>query len=308
MSKYKIEQYLNLCALTYFDIVNYQKGMNVFDFIEMCFKKTDNMSVFFQNIQKYLYQQDLKVLLNLKIVDYINDNQKSGIVCYCFEDEEDCFIVFRGSELYDPIIYENGWKDWLDNLELFLGITKQQLKAYECFKTIHTNKKIHLIGHSKGGNLALFIGIVCNEERFNQISEIITFNACGFQLEKMNLYEERIQKLTHKLIIIENEMDLISSLFHPIKQPIVVLSNYRKKHWIDYYESHQIWGFKIIKQEFIICDTKKAMNYFKLFNELKEEKKKWLVKQCYRLSENKELLKRIQESIERWVIQNEKNQ
>lgn len=311
MSKYKIEDYLALCALTYFDIEEYQKGMRIFDFIQECMMKTDNLSVFFKNILEYLKKYDLSVLKDLNIVDYVNDNQKSGIVYYCFEDNEDCYVVFRGSELLDPIIHENGWCDWIDNLEIFLGITKQQLKAYEYFKNIHTNKRIHLIGHSKGGNLALFIGIVSSEERFSQIEEIITFNAPQFQLNQMNMYEKRLNDkcLIDKIISIENEMDFVSSLFDSIKKPIYILSNYQGSKGIDFYESHQIWGFKLENNEFIICDSKRNMNFIKRLDQvIQNNQKKWLIKQCFLLSKNKELLKTIQENIERWVIQNEKNQ
>lgn len=309
MSKYRIEDYLALCALTYFDIEEYQKGMKIFDFVQECLMKTDNLSVFFKNMLNYLYKFDLSVLKNLNIVDYMNDNQKSGLVYFCFEDEEDCYVLFRGSELYDPIVYENGWQDWIDNLEIFLGITKQQLIAYEYFKKIHTDKKIHLIGHSKGGNLALFIGVVSNEERFSQIEEIVTFNAP--QLNGMDMYEKRIHDkcLIDKIISIENEMDFVSSLFDSIKQPIYVLSNYQESQGIDFYGSHQIWGFKIENNELIVCDSKRNMNFIKQLNQMiHENQKKWIVQQFFKLSKNKELLKRIQESIERWVIQNEKNQ
>lgn len=309
MSKFKLEQYLVLCAITYFDIENYQKNMNMFDFIQTCMMKTDNLSVFFKNIQEYLYKQDLNVFQHLKITDYVNDNQKSGIVYYCFEDEENCYIVFRGSELIDPIVHENGWQDWLDNLEIFLGITKQQLKAYEIFKRINTNKKIHLIGHSKGGNLALFIGMVCNEERYNQILEIITFNACGFEWDKMSLYNKRIKDMIHKITLIENEKDTISSFFQSIKTPMYVKSRYSRNRLIDLYGSHQIWGFKIENHQFVICESKRKMNTIKLLQQIiQEDQKKWFVRQCFQLSKNKELLKKIQENIERWVILNEKNQ
>lgn len=309
MSKYRIEDYLALCALTYFDINNYQKGMRIFDFIQECLMKTDNLSVFFKNMLHYLNKFDLNVFGNLNIVDYMNDNQKSGIVYYCFEDNEDCYVLFRGSELYDPIVYENGWQDWIDNLEIFLGITKQQLIAYDSFKKIHTDKKIHLIGHSKGGNLALFIGVVCNEERFSQIEEIVMFNAP--QLNGMDMYEKRIHDkcLIDKIISIENETDMISSIFESIKKPIYVVSNYQGNQGIDFYGSHQIWGFKMENNELIVCDSKRNMKLIKQLNQMiQENQKKWFIQQCFKLSKNKELLKRIQESIERWVIQNEKNQ
>lgn len=312
MSKYKNEDYLNLCALTYFDIKDYQKGMKIEEFLKSCFMKTDNTSVFFKNMLHFLKKQDLDNLLDLKIVDYYNDNQKSGLVFIGFENEEDYYVVFRGSELYDPIQYENGWQDWLDNLEIFLGITKQQVIVYELFKNIHTNKKIHLLGHSKGGNLALFIGIVSNSKRFSQISQIITFNAPQFQFDKIDLYKKRIhdQQFLEKIISIENEMDIVSSQFEFLKQPLFVLSNVQKNHWIDFYESHQIWGFKIEKNELVYCKSKRKETYLfdsfiQLFN---ENQKKWFLKQCLELSKNKELLKTIQENIERWVIKNEKDQ
>ena len=77
MSKYRIEDYLALCALTYFDIEEYQKGMRIVDFIQECLMKTDNLSVFFKNTLEYLFKQGYKKVRIDAVVDNIGSNVSS---------------------------------------------------------------------------------------------------------------------------------------------------------------------------------------------------------------------------------------
>ena len=188
MLKYRAEDYAGLCALTYFDIPDFKKGMLFSTYLEQCFLKGCKNSDFYEKLNAYVMKQSFYDFMDWEIVNYVNENNRSGLVFYQFEDKTDCYLIYRGSELYDDVEHENGWEDWLDNLEIWLGITQQQLRAMKYFNELKTSKRLHLIGHSKGGNLALFLGCACNEEKMAQIDEIVTFNAPGLNDDKNPLF------------------------------------------------------------------------------------------------------------------------
>lgn len=315
MSNYKIEDFVPLCALAYFDIHEYQNGMSFESYVKDCLKETDNMSVFFKNLKDFIKQQDLTCFKQLIITDYYNDNQTTGLVYICFEDEENKYYVYRGSELYDPILYVNGWQDWMDNFEIFLGATHQQLKAYELFKKIKKDKPISLIGHSKGGNLVLFLGVVCNSFTQSKIKQILAFNAPQMNETILKTYKNRIQnqEFLDKVICIENQIDPISSMFHSIRKPIIVKSKYIKENISNAYESHQIWGYEMQDGRFIQVQKKgnlpivlnKIVNQF--MDKVSDKNKKRIIHQIIEICKDRKNAEMIQKKIESWVNQVEEN-
>ncbi len=258
MSPFSAEDYANLCALTYFDIPDYRKGMLFSTYFEQCaIQKIEDID-FYKELQAFMVQENYYGFMDLTITDYVNENNQSGLVYYQMEDKENCYLVFRGSELFDAYHNRCGWEDWQDNLEIFLGITHQQLRAYKYFSELKTNKRLHLIGHSKGGNLALFLGCTASEEKLEQIDEIITFNAPGINQDMMKNYEKRIQSLQfqNKVTCYENELDVVSSMFYHVTNPILLKSKVNGLSVNEAYISHQIYSFLKEDNHFVIGSKK----------------------------------------------------
>lgn len=285
MLKYRVEDYASLCALTYLDIPEYRKGMLFSTYVEQCFLKGCKENEFYQRLHEYVMKQNFYEFMDLEIVNYVNENNHSGLVFYQLEDKNDCYLIYRGSELYDAVDHENGWEDWLDNLEIWLGITNQQLRAMKYFNELNTQKRLHLIGHSKGGNIALFLGVACSDEKMSQIDEIVTFNAPGINDDMMMQYKKRIQDIhfKNKILCIENENDPISSMFSHVKEPVLVSSIYKGASVEEAYHSHQIWAYEK-KDGYFVSAAKKSIlprladlvsNHF--VNLLDEENKKKFV-------------------------------
>lgn len=285
MYKYSAEDYASLCALTYFDVPSFRKGMLLSTYIEQLSQMNVKEIDFYTRLYEEIMKSNFYKFMDLEIVEYVNENHQSGLVYYRFEDKENCYLVFRGSEAFDNINHDSGWEDWRDNLEIFLGITHQQLRVIKMFQKLSTNKKIHLIGHSKGGNLALFLGVVCNEEKMNQISEIVTFNAPGINDDMIVNYEKRLNNLSflNKIFCYENEFDPISSLFHHVKAPILLKSKINGLSVMEAYESHQIWSYEKKEDLFVIGNKKSPLAQLanivsnQMFNVMDEESRKKLI-------------------------------
>ncbi len=161
------------------------------------------------------------------IRDVWNDNQQSGVVLYCVETLDCLILMIRGSEIYDHIHNKTGWQDWIDNFHMYLpGPTPQQLVTLQYIEKMEIDKPLYLCGHSKGGNLALFMLLTCSEHIFHKIERVYTFNAPGITNSLWDAYSHRIQdeKFQKKVLLLENEHDCVSSIFHNVKQPLYVKS------------------------------------------------------------------------------------
>ncbi|MEG0095110.1 MAG: Mbeg1-like protein [Erysipelotrichaceae bacterium] len=256
--------YQHLCYLAYFDVLKDALPMRVSSLATLYLKnKTYRKNQFLIEMTTSLYQE-------YWIMDYVNDNHKSGLVLYKISHKQDTILCFRGSESGQTTNKE-GWQDWEDNLDtLFEVATNQQTQAL-----IYINKIVcdHLIlcGHSKGGNLALYCALKVKEEKLACLSQVITFNAPGISmyLKKQNANQIQYLKDKHIVYQIENEYDLVSSLFLPITDPFYVKSN--SKITIDTLKkAHQLDSYKESGKGFVYVDHKKpiAIHTYLLFNEL----------------------------------------
>lgn len=65
-----------------------------------------------------------------------------------------------GSEKLDDVHHRTGWQDWKDNFRMFLkDPTWQQLLALHRIQNTDIQKPFYMCGHSKGGNLSLYIAL-----------------------------------------------------------------------------------------------------------------------------------------------------
>ena len=78
-------------------------------------------------------------------------------------DEETRVIVYSGTD--DSII---GWKE--DFNMMFTFPTPAQKQAIRYLKKYSENKKLYIVGHSKGGNLAMYSTLHIREEVFENIT------------------------------------------------------------------------------------------------------------------------------------------
>ena len=97
-------------------------------------------------------------------------------------------------------------------------------RALESLEKVTKNiDGIHLLGHSKGGTLALYAALKAEEEVFNKIKDIYIFDAPGLP---DSLIEEkrwkRIESITHSFI---PSSSVIGMLFNTTDNAVVVKSS-----------------------------------------------------------------------------------
>ncbi len=126
------------------------------------------------------------------IFDTEKDTQFCAIT-FLFPDGDAC-IAFRGT---DSTI--TGWKENFNML--FSSPVSAQSLSVPYVENVAKKVKgnITLVGHSKGGNLAIYSGTMCNDNTKSKIVEIQSFDSPGFtkefiESEKHIATEEKIAK------------------------------------------------------------------------------------------------------------------
>lgn len=220
----------DLSLLSYFD--TYEENETLKDMILSIRKDTKLIEDYkhdpiFKLNMELLNQVEEDDYEGFYIRDVWDDNQHSGVVLYCVETLDSLILMIRGSEVYDHIHYKTGWQDWIDNFHMYLpGPTPQQLVALQYIKEMEIDKPLYICGHSKGGNLALFMLLTCSEDIFHKIERVYTFNAPGITNSLWDAYAHRIEdeNFQKKVLLLENEHDCVSSIFHNVKQPLYIKS------------------------------------------------------------------------------------
>ena len=145
---------------------------------------------------------NVKIADYVKDIDYVNEKTFYGVVFH-INPFFDC-IVFRGTD--GTLI---SWKENFNTL--FESPTAGQSEAARYLKN-HLGsafKKYYVIGHSKGGNLAIYSSINQDKKLIKRIKRIIVFDAPGFldditKNESYDLIKERLTTYVPKHCIVGN--------------------------------------------------------------------------------------------------------
>ena len=143
-------------------------------------------------------------LAGLKLKECINDGDLRAAL---YEDSTgQATLVFRGTGgTYDA---------WEDNvLGAMESDTKIQKRAADFVKNeCGGYKDIEVTGHSKGGNLAQYVTVTCNE----QVKRCVSFDGQGFGQEFLDKYKEDILKTKDNITCINGYNDFVNILLTPI--------------------------------------------------------------------------------------------
>lgn len=267
MYEFNARDALVLSSLSYFDVLDFNEPKALYEFVNellispkyMDQQRTDLYTL---KTLEFLQQFNYERYQSLMITDIFNDNKQSGLVLQVIEDDEHAFVCFRGSEMLDEEYQRCGWEDWEDNLDIFLSVTAQQLLAlkYVSNHDFH-GKKIILLGHSKGGNLALCLSLICSDELLAQIERVYAFNAPGINPDMLATYKKRSEDQTYldKLNLYENENDVVSAFFMHLKEPQIIASVYDDRNLQQLCHAHQVYGYKMDQDEFVFVKQKSRM-------------------------------------------------
>lgn len=276
--------FYDLSVLSYFDCQD--TGISVSDMVKKILAD-EQLYDDYKDFSDFLRNREL--LKSIKLEDYedmylkelYDDNANSGVVYYIFETEEALFYAFRGSESIDNIHNKTKWQDWKDNFRMFLKHpTYQQLVTLHQVQKTTIDKPFYLCGHSKGGNLALFVALTMRKDLLEKLIHVVSFNAPGITKDILSVYQQRAEDkdFIKKLTIVENENDCISSFFENLIQPVFIKSSMPCNNIDELHHNHNLYAMDFRDNMYLLAEKKTAVPKFfyhfvnDFFMNLKEER------------------------------------
>lgn len=194
------------------------------------------------------------------------------------------FISFRGTDQWLV-----GWKE--DFNLCHLNEIPSQLEALDYlneFYIKYPNVKLRMGGHSKGGNIAYYAALKANEDIFNNIIKVYSFDGPGFiddSIYKIESFEKRKTKL-YKLI---GQGSLVGVLLNNQIYPHICKCEGNSFAQHDAFN----WNVDIINGDFELeirrnvssINNEKAINRW--LKKLNKEDKKFIVEYVYYLVDGK---------------------
>lgn len=119
----------------------------------------------------------------------------------CFVDEKgNATVAFRGTG--------GSFDQWYGNFEAYGDVeNSSQIAAAEFINSL-PYENIDVTGHSNGGNLAMYVAIVCG----NKIRKCLAYEGEGFSQEFCDYYADEIEQYKHNITLISASNDPIHSV------------------------------------------------------------------------------------------------
>lgn len=195
--------------------------------------KVKDVTKLLHNAKRY---DDLRIS---KFVQIVNDDMQFGAMTLTINDIK--IISFEGSD--------GSVTGWRENFRLaYKYPVYSQIKAYHYLKdNIYRNDKmVYVVGHSKGGNLAMSACYNLNEKQLIKIKEIDNFDGPGFLKEQKE--SEQFKRISKKIVNVVPKGSYIGVLLHNNLKYITVNSN-EKGVYVHHPTSWEVFGTTFPKTE-----------------------------------------------------------
>ena len=164
---------------------------------------------------------DSKRFSELEIGHYVNILDKEKVIQFSaviFRMQEQTYVAFRGTD--NSLI---GWKE--DLYFSYRSGTGSQVAAvaYLNEAVAYAKGKLHVGGHSKGGNLAIYAAAFCKPEVYRKIVTVWGNDNPGFPSDVIEMPE--FQKVAEKMRLIAPESSIIGQMMKNITSPSFVKSD-----------------------------------------------------------------------------------
>ena len=159
---------------------------------------------------------------DLLVTDYYfsrdDKKEKQFVAITIHLENEEIYISYSGTD--DTLV---GWKEDF-NLSFMTNIPAQS-EALKYIRRVSKkyNSKIHLGGHSKGGNLAVYAGIFCSKKVQDKIIDITNFDGPGF--DKTVIEKEKYKRILNKINTYIPQSSLFGRLLEHEEKYIIVTSD-----------------------------------------------------------------------------------
>ena len=146
-----------------------------------------------------------------------DDKMAEQYAAALFQEGDEYYLVYRGT---DESL--TGWKEDFD-MAVCDEIPSERRALEDLEKIAGNVNSLHLLGHSKGGTLALYAAMMADDETFSKIKDIYLFDAPGLPDSLIN--EKRwkeIESISHSYI---PSSSIIGMLFNTLDNAVVVKSS-----------------------------------------------------------------------------------
>ncbi|MCR4924550.1 MAG: DUF2974 domain-containing protein [Lachnospiraceae bacterium] len=176
--------------------------------------KGEDAALVFQKLNKAMEKGGS--LEGVRITRSLNEGNVRGL---CFEKPNgEAAVIFRGTG--------GSYEAWEDNLEgQYIKDTDMQRIAADFIKyDCGGYKNLTVSGHSKGGNLAQYVTVVCGAG----ISRCVSLDGQGFSRDFIKKYEKEIEEASEKISSICAYNDYVNILLTSIAGETVYMRNKNK--------------------------------------------------------------------------------
>ena len=212
------------------------------------FSKMNYQDLVYEVLNKPNGEVTLVTPLLLKIIDIIKDSKRYEELKFCnFINYKDKYTQFGALTIKINNIKIISFKGtdgtvigWLENFRLaYMYPTNTQRMAIEYLNNNISlfDNNIYVMGHSKGGNLAMVSAMELNRLKYLKIKKVINFDGPGF---RKNEYESnKYKKLLAKLINYIPEGSYIGTLlyndnYHVVKSTKHAVNEHFPTYWSIY--------------------------------------------------------------------------
>ncbi|MBR1842427.1 MAG: DUF2974 domain-containing protein [Oscillospiraceae bacterium] len=157
---------------------------------------------------------------SVEMSDYVNEIRTEPPLQFSavtFRADSFSFIAYRGT---DSTLA--GWQE--DFMISFTETEAQHMALDYAERLIIPGREWYITGHSKGGNLALYVAAHLSDDKLSAVKTIYCLDGPGFCPEVTD--PEMLKRADGKLVRIVPEFDVVGKLFEPdISDTLIVKSN-----------------------------------------------------------------------------------
>ena len=172
-----------------------------------------NEELFLQCIHSLRYEA---ITISHLQTNFDKDNEKQFCAMTFHLPNQIDYIAFRGTDA--------SFVGWKEDFNLSNGIVPSHRKALEYleFNGTYMQSMIRLGGHSKGGNLAMYTAMQCDDALQEKILSVYDNDGPGFP--EAFFSSEKVEKVLPKVTRIIPEASVIGMLLNHQKDPLIVAS------------------------------------------------------------------------------------
>ncbi len=256
-----------LSQLTFLDLSHIlREKMLLKDLIKIYFEKNkkeaiklgliipDKIVDLIYSLAKYKRFANIEISNYQERFDKVRKEQFAGV---SFHIDNELIVAYKGTD--DTLI---GWEEDFNMIISFpIAAQNSALSYLNDVAEAFPDKSIRLVGHSKGGNLAMYACIYASDRLKDRIKKVYNYDGPGFELKHLDM--EKYEKVKTKIKTIIPEHSVIGMIFSQMGKIKVVKS---KARGLNQHNGLTWWveGRKFIKTS----QRTESLNFSKSLNEL----------------------------------------